>query len=151
MLGVFVATDTIRNVIPDGTLEKFLVELRLGIPSTYVEATEAPVTGWVFLIKPGCESETIEIIRTAVGRCAENAGRGDDRPELLGVFVVADTIRNVIPDGTHESFLIELILGFYERRAATHRGTEREHAEFDSFIADLGAGVERQWAAIRGR
>jgi len=99
-----------------------------GIHAHYVKATEGQIEGRVFPIKPGCESEAIEVFRTVVDRCAEKAGRGDERPEMLGIFIASDTIQNLIPDGTHEPFLVELLLE-YKRLEAIREGGKRDETE----------------------
>ncbi len=114
------------------------------IHSYYVKAIDEPVEGRVFPVKPGCESEAIELFRTVVDRCAEKAGRGDERPEALGIFIASDTVKSVIPDGTHEPFHIEVSLELTYQRATTRPETEQNEAEVDPFIAEVMDEVRRR-------
>ena len=115
----------------------------------YVKAADGHFDGWVFPVKPGHESEAIELIRTVVDRLAERAGRGEERPEMLGIFVAGDTVQNVIPDGTHEPFIAEVLTEYIRHKKATRKGAEQDEAEFDPFIAEVMAEVRRLKTATR--
>lgn len=115
----------------------------------YVKAADGQFDGWVFPVKPGRESEAIELLRTVVDRLAKRVGRGEDRPEMLGLFVAGDTVQNVIPDGTHEPFIAEVLAEYIRHKKATRNGAEQDEAEVDPFVAEVMAEVRRHEAAMR--
>ena len=119
------------------------------IQSCYVEAVDGSLEGRVFRVVPGYEAEAIELFRTVVDRCAEKAGRGEDRPEMLGIFVAGDTVQNVISDGTHEPFIAEVLTEYIRYKEATRKGGEPDDSESDQFIAEVKAEVSRLKSTTR--